>query len=265
ETARSCASEVPGTSPDHTAGRKARKEKAKGRARRAEATRISCSRLILERLTLEKIDSEKIDPRKEVSINHRSRDWTGPPQSLRRIPIFISVDSRNFPLVRGYLLREPTFPRIESPNSKLIAPWWHTALLIALFLGMAVFGAFFQRHARSSPGMLQQHPQVVPLYLSLMAMEWGLFIWVWKGGLRRTGTKVSELIGGRWASAKDVLADCGLAFGLWGGWTLVDLAWIRWFGSGHAASIQTFLPQRALEITLWIGVCISAGFCEELV
>jgi membrane protease YdiL (CAAX protease family) len=25
------------------------------------------------------------------------------------------------------------------------------------------------------------------------------------------------------------------------------------------------LPQRALEITLWIGVCVSAGFCEELV
>lgn len=156
-------------------------------------------------------------------------------------------------------------PRIESPAPRLIAPWRHTVLLAALFLGIAVGGAFFQRHGRSQPGMLQQHPQVVPLYLSLMAMEWGLFIWVWKGGLRRTGTKVSELIGGRWASAKDVLADCGLAFGLWGGWTLVDLAWIRWFGSGHAASIQTFLPQRALEITLWIGVCISAGFCEELV
>jgi membrane protease YdiL (CAAX protease family) len=156
-------------------------------------------------------------------------------------------------------------PRIESSTSKLIAPWWHTALLIALFLGMALIGAFFQRHARSDPGMLQQHPQVVPLYLSLMAMEWGLFVWVWRGGLRKTGTKVRELIGGRWASAKDVLVDCGLAFALWGGWTLVDLAWNRWLGSGHAASIQTFLPQRALEITLWIGVCVSAGFCEELV
>ena len=25
--------------------------------------------------------------------------------------------------------------------------------------------------------MLQQHPRVVPLYVSLMAMEWGLFVW----------------------------------------------------------------------------------------
>lgn len=158
-----------------------------------------------------------------------------------------------------------TATRIESPSSKLIAPWWHTALLVALFLGVAVSGALFQRHARSEPGMLQQHPQVVPLYLSLMAMEWGLFVWVWRGGLRRTGTKLSELIGGRWASVKDVLVDGGLALGLWGGWTLVEMAWNRWLGPGHAASIQTLLPQRALEILLWIGVSISAGFCEELV
>ena len=158
-----------------------------------------------------------------------------------------------------------TATRIESPSSKLIAPWWHTALLVALFLGVAVSGALFQRHARSEPGMLQQHPQVVPLYLSLMAMEWGLFVWVWRGGLRRTGTKLSELIGGRWASVKDVLVDGGLALGLWGGWTLVEMAWNRWLGPGPAASIQTLLPQRALEILLWIGVSISAGFCEELV
>jgi uncharacterized protein len=155
--------------------------------------------------------------------------------------------------------------RIESPSSRLIAPWGHTALLVALFLGLAVGGAFFQRHARSAPGILQRHPQVVPLYLSLMAMEWGLFVWVWRDGLCKTGTKLRELIGGKWASARDVFIDCGLALGLWAAWTLVELAWNRGFGSGHAASIQTFLPQRGLEILLWIGVSISAGFCEELV
>src|ERR1700739_3656375 len=70
-----------------------------------------------------------------------------------------------------------TAPRIEPSNSKLIAPWLHTGLLVALFLGLAIGGAFFQRHARSEPGMLQQHPRVVPLYVSPMAMEWGLFVW----------------------------------------------------------------------------------------
>jgi membrane protease YdiL (CAAX protease family) len=72
-------------------------------------------------------------------------------------------------------------------------------------------------------------------------------------------------IGGKWANPKDVLLDCGLAVGVWASWRLVETAWNRWLGAGSAASIQTYLPQRALEILLWIGVSISAGFCEELI
>jgi membrane protease YdiL (CAAX protease family) len=156
-------------------------------------------------------------------------------------------------------------PIIESRSTRPIAPRWHTALLIALFLAIALSGAFFQRRARSTPAMLQQHPSVIPLYLSLIAMEWGLFYYVWKGGLRRTATKLSELIGGRWASVKDVLVDAGLAVALWTVWALVERAWDHWLGPAHAASIQTLLPQRAVEILLWIGVSVSAGISEELV
>ena len=157
-----------------------------------------------------------------------------------------------------------TAPRIESSSPKLIAPWWHTALLVALFLGMALSGAFFQRQARSEPGMLQQHPHVVPLYLSLIVLEWGLFAYV-RRGLCRTGMKLSELLGGRWTSLTDVLLDAGLALGLWATWTLVAATWDRWLGPGQAASINTLLPQRGVEILLWVGVSISAGICEELV
>ena len=63
--------------------------------------------------------------------------------------------------------------RIESPSSRLIAPGWHTASLVALFLVLAVGGAFFQRRARAEPGMLQQHPQVVPSTSRS---------WQWSGG-----------------------------------------------------------------------------------
>jgi hypothetical protein len=149
--------------------------------------------------------------------------------------------------------------RIESPSPKLIAPSWHTALLVALFLGLALSGAFFQRRSLSEPGMLQQHPHVVPLYLSLIVMEWGLFYFVWKAGLGSDGTKLSELIGERWASAKGVLIDASLALGLWAMWELVERTMDRWLGPGHAASIQSLLPQRAAEILLWIGVSISGG------
>jgi membrane protease YdiL (CAAX protease family) len=156
-------------------------------------------------------------------------------------------------------------PEIQSSRQKLIAPGWHTMLLVALFLGLAIAGAFFQREARSQPETLLQHPQVLSLYVSLIAMEWGLFLYVWKGGLRRTGTKLHELIGGRWRSLKDVTVDVSLAAGLWIVWTSAEKGWDRFFGPAHAASIQTFLPRRVDEILLWVVVSISAGICEELV
>lgn len=154
--------------------------------------------------------------------------------------------------------------RISFPHSSPIAPWWHTALLVALFLWLAVSGALFQKQAQEEPGLLQ-HRQVVPVYLSIMAIQWVLFVAVWKGGLARTGASVRELIGGRWASAKEVLIDCGLAVALWVLWAAFRMMWIRWLGQGHAASIQTLLPQGPLETMLWIGVSITAGFCEEIV
>lgn len=156
-------------------------------------------------------------------------------------------------------------PRVEPLNAKPVAPWWHTIALIGLFLSMTVAGAFFQRAAHSQPEMVQHHPQVVPLYLSLLAMEWALFYFVWKGGLRRTGTKLRDLIGGKWSSAKDVMVDVALALALWNIWKGFELVWTRTFSHGHAASIQHLLPQSVIEILLWIGVSVSAGICEELV
>src|SRR5271157_2532115 len=156
-------------------------------------------------------------------------------------------------------------PRIEIAGEKAVAPPWHTIALVALFLAMALSGAFFQRHARTNAGTLQEHPNVVPLYLSAIAMEAGLFVYVWRAGLRRRGIKPSELIGGRWTSAKDVLFDVALAVGLWGTWTLIETGWVRWLGAGHAKPIQTLLPRSPVEILLWIGVSISAGICEEFV
>jgi|SRR5579863_1982403 len=150
-------------------------------------------------------------------------------------------------------------------TSKLVAPRWHTALLVALFLVLALSGTLFQRQAHARPATLSEHPDVLRLYLSLIAMEWGLFLYVWKGGLRRTGTKLRDLIGGIWRSPADVAVDAGLAAGLWTAYMIVDKGIDRWLMPSQAASIQTLLPRRVGEILLWIGVSVSAGICEELV
>ena len=96
--------------------------------------------------------------------------------------------------------------------------------------------------------MREGHSGLVPLYLSLIAMQWGLFLWIWRGGLRSDGNDAKrshrrrvdkcERCAGRLRPSRSVW---------WAVWTLVDAAWNRWFGAGHAASIQSYLPQRAQE------------------
>jgi hypothetical protein len=87
-------------------------------------------------------------------------------------------------------------PGVATSIPKLVAPPWHTVLFVALFLALTLGGAIFQRKALAHPAMLPQHPNLVPLYLSLIFLEWGLFFFVWKGGLRRSGTRLRDLIGG---------------------------------------------------------------------
>ena len=153
-------------------------------------------------------------------------------------------------------------PAFGPKRGGLVAPVWHTVLLVSIFLGITVAGALFQRHAQSSGGALQQHPNVVPLYLSLIAVEWLLVYGVW-AGIRSRGVRLVDLIGGRWHSAKNVLIDVAVAIIVWILWLGIQAGVSRIVPS-HAKSVSTLLPQNPLEIVLWIGTSLSAGFCEEV-
>ena len=147
-------------------------------------------------------------------------------------------------------------------SGDLIAPVWHTALLVSIFLGLTLAGALFQRHAQSTSGALQQHPNVVPLYLSVIAAEWFLVYGVW-AGIQKRGLRLGDLIGGRWNSAKNVLVDLVLAIAVWILWLGIQVGVSRIIPS-HAKSVSALLPQSLLEVGLWIATSLSAGFCEEV-
>jgi membrane protease YdiL (CAAX protease family) len=153
----------------------------------------------------------------------------------------------------------------SAEQTKPVAPWWHTILLSAFFLILAMAGLIFQSNASSQNGALFRHPNMVPLYITLIAFQCGLLYYVWKIGLRRRGAALRELIGGRWSGAKDVLIDLGLAVGLWLVWMIFLSLWTRLLGSGHAVSIRSLMPQQPAEVALWVLLSISAGFCEEVV
>ena len=85
-------------------------------------------------------------------------------------------------------------PAREDRRPKPVAPYRHTFILVALFLLITVAGAIFQGGGKPSPGGSVQHPPVAPLYLSLIALEWGLVLSVWRGGLRRGGTTMGKTL-----------------------------------------------------------------------
>ncbi len=144
-----------------------------------------------------------------------------------------------------------------------VAPVRHTVVFVGIFAALALAGALAQARA-TGPGLVERHPPGVSLYLSLIAAEWGLVYFVWKGGLRETGTTLGELVGGRWRGPAEVGRDLALGFGLWMVWSGVGAGWDRWLGPGQARSIGDLLPQGALEGLCWVALSLSAGFCEEL-
>ncbi len=152
----------------------------------------------------------------------------------------------------------------EESNQKLVAPLWHTALLLMILLVLVVGGARLQSHANPSDSIAPQHAGNVPLYFSAIIVEWALVCFVWFG-LRRGGMRLRELIGGRWNSGRAVLLDVAIAFGFWIVWEGVGKLMHLMLGPSHAKKIDALLPQGALEVALWIAVCLSAGFGEEVV
>jgi hypothetical protein len=156
-------------------------------------------------------------------------------------------------------------PEIGYVPPKAVAPWWHTAILIAFFALTAAGGAALQHRARGRADLVEHRPDVAVLYVSLMAGEWGLVYYVWKGGLRRSGIGLLQFIGGKWTSFRAVFLDVSLALGLWIVWQGFSFLWVRWLGTGRAASIAPLVPHGVAEAVLWVLLSISAGISEELV
>src|ERR1700730_4511371 len=92
----------------------------------------------------------------------------------------------------------------------LIAPAWHTIVFIAIFVGLSVFGGFFQHAVKRQPQATVSSGHAVPGYISVVVFEWLLVLYV-RMCVHKRGMRVRDLVGGRWATPKAVMKD--LAFG----------------------------------------------------
>jgi membrane protease YdiL (CAAX protease family) len=147
------------------------------------------------------------------------------------------------------------------PSSRpLIAPAWHTIVFIAIFVALSVIGGFFQHAVNQHPQATVPRASAVPGYISVLVFEWLLVLYV-RMGVHKRGVRLRDLVGGRWATPKEVIKDIALGAGLWAVW--IGLMNPHILGEGTNAA-QRLLPQGVLESLAWIPLALSAGFCEEL-
>jgi CAAX protease family protein len=142
----------------------------------------------------------------------------------------------------------------------LIAPAWHTIVFIAIFVGLSVVGGFFQHAVKQHQQAAVQSGNAVPRYISVLVFE-GLLVLYVRMGVHKRGVRLRDLVGGRWATPKEVIKDIALGAGLWAVW--IGLMNPHILGGGTNAA-QGLLPQGILESLAWIPLALSAGFCEEL-
>jgi membrane protease YdiL (CAAX protease family) len=154
-----------------------------------------------------------------------------------------------------------------------IASWGRLWGFILIAAGVVALG-FLAQHAPTesgggaAPGQFASHSKAIPVYLSLIGMDWALLYYCWVA-VRHSGGNLETLSGGRWTSWKSVAADVAIALPFWALWEAAayGVHWLldpRQLGAGGAKTFASLLPQSPLEILIWIGVSITAGVCEEL-
>jgi membrane protease YdiL (CAAX protease family) len=163
-------------------------------------------------------------------------------------------------------------PTTPATKPTAIATRFHLVGLLLILFGVAAAG-FFAQHQATGPtktadaGQLAEHGQAIQIYFVALVMDWALFFYCYVG-VRRAGGTLASLSGNRWKAARDVLRDIAIAIpfvALWegvayGGHYILDFL----SPTNNAATVASLLPKSPAEITLWILLCLTAGFCEEI-
>lgn len=142
-----------------------------------------------------------------------------------------------------------------------VAPLWHSLGLLLLLAAISI-GLLRMQSLGTASGGTEGN---APVYLAVIACEWALVCYIWLGGRRQGAVPLRDLIGGSWGNIKAVLRDIAVAAGFWVVWTLVAIGVNLLVGPSQAKPLAFLNPRGAVEITLWVLMSLTAGFCEELV
>jgi len=94
-------------------------------------------------------------------------------------------------------------------------------------------------------------------------MDWLFFYYCW-AGVHWHGGNLETLTGGRWRSWKMLATDIAIAIPFWLLWEGTAYGMLDLLGPSAARSASDLLPRSLPEVLVWMLVCITAGFTEEI-
>ena len=153
----------------------------------------------------------------------------------------------------------PASPTQDSTG--LIAPGWHTAVLLGFLVGISAFETW---NMANSPSVEFTSRARIASYLIGIGWEWamvGFIAW----GVRRCGRRLSDLIAGSWPDPAAFLRDLGIGvlFQIASGIVLGTLRIA--LRDTTSKSVRSLLPDSPTEMAIWILLSVTAGFCEETI
>lgn len=148
---------------------------------------------------------------------------------------------------------------IAATDRKALAlPAWHTAALLGMIA--ALVGLSARLHGSAHSG--ESHRLVG--YLVVAAFEWTMAAWI-VTGYRMQGESILCLLGEFTARSRTILRDFGLAVGFLV-FANVVLDLIRHLVAATPNdSLRNLLPHTAMETAAFLGLTVTAAFCEELI
>lgn len=143
------------------------------------------------------------------------------------------------------------------------APAWHTAVLLALYLSVAIAGTVLTARGRATGADAAAHGRLVAVYLPMLIVQCALAFYVVRVGRPRSA--LASLVGTRWSTARRAFTDVLLAVALAALIRTVEYAWARFSVSAGAHAVAAMLPQTPTERALSVAVSLTVAASEELV
>src|SRR3954464_3950073 len=162
-------------------------------------------------------------------------------------------------------------PPPEATPPRPIAAALHTWGLLAAVLILSFTGS-----DRISAQATRPHGRLI-MYVGTIVVDWVIVGYIWMG-VKRRGMSLRELIGGRWERLEDFLLDTATAIGFWVSWSILVVTVTLALKQANLDPAKTMsrvqelkktigflVPQGWVETLLFIGLTLTAGFCEEVI